>query len=64
MEFLFSLIVGLVVIGLLLWLLSLIPIDPTILQVIRVVVIVFVVLWLVSILLGFAPSMPFPAFRR
>jgi ABC-type siderophore export system fused ATPase/permease subunit len=43
-----GLIVFLVIIGVLLWLVSQIPMDPAILNIIRVVVIVCVVLYLVQ----------------
>lgn len=47
-----QLIVALVVVGLLLWVLSQIPMDPTIARIIRVVVIVFVALWLLQVFTG------------
>ena len=49
---LIQLIVALVVVGLLLWVLSQIPMDPTIARIIRVVVIVFVALWLLQVFTG------------
>jgi hypothetical protein len=45
-SFLLSLIVGLVVVGVALYLISLLPIDPAIATIIRVVVIVAVIIWL------------------
>jgi hypothetical protein len=53
---LLQLIVVLVVIGLILYLVeTLLPIDPTIKQVIRVVVVLAVILWLLS-LVGLIPA--------
>jgi uncharacterized membrane protein len=46
-----SLVLALVLVGLLLYLVGLIPLDPTIHQLIRVVVIVAVVFWLILHLL-------------
>lgn len=54
-EFLISVLIVLIVVGLLLWILSLIPMDATIKQIVHVVVIVCVALWLISVLLGYAP---------
>lgn len=47
-----SIIIVLAVVGLLLWAISQIPMDPAIARVIRVVVIVLVCLWLISFLFG------------
>lgn len=53
---LIQLIVMLVIIGLLLWAVeSVVPMDPTIKQIIRVIVIVAVCLWLLS-LFGLLPG--------
>ena len=43
-----SLIIALVVVGLLLYLLNLLPIDGTIKTIIRVVVIVFLIIWVIQ----------------
>ena len=51
MPFLIQLIVLLVVVGLLLWIVEQIPMDPTIRRIIRVVVIVVVCLYLLQILI-------------
>jgi uncharacterized protein (DUF983 family) len=59
-PFLVSLIVGLVVVGLVLWVLSQIPMDATIARIIRVVIIVCVVLWLLSILTGYGTGIAYP----
>jgi len=61
-PFLISLIVGLVVVGLVLWVLGQIPIDPAIQRIIRVVIIVCVVLWLLSVLLGWGGGLAYPAY--
>ena len=45
---LISLVVVLVVVGLILYLLTLVPIDPTMKKVIHAVVIVFVIVWLLQ----------------
>lgn len=49
---LISIVVALVIVGLLLWVISQIPMDPVIARIIRVVVIVVVVLWLLQIFTG------------
>lgn len=59
-PFLISIIVGLIIVGLLLYLVSVIPMDATIKQIIHVVLIVFVCLWLISILLGYSGATVFP----
>lgn len=51
-------IVTLVVVGLCLYLISLIPMDAAIHNIIRVVVIICVVLWLLSLFLGGAAYYP------
>jgi hypothetical protein len=48
---LISLVVTLVIVGLLLWALTLLPIDPKIRQIINVVVIVVVLLYLLTLFL-------------
>ena len=50
--FLLQLLLVLVVVGILLWGLSRLPIDPQISNIIRVVVIVVVAIWIVYILFG------------
>jgi hypothetical protein len=45
-----SLIVTIVVIGLLLWLIDMLPIDPKLKSIIHVIVVVVVILWLISFL--------------
>ncbi len=46
---LISLIVSLVVVGLILWLVSLLPIDGKIKNIINVVVLIVVILWLLQV---------------
>jgi hypothetical protein len=50
-PFLLSLIIALVIVGVALYILSIIPMDATIKQVIRVIVIVVVAVWILSLLL-------------
>lgn len=52
--FLIQLVIALVVIGLLLWVVQQIPMDPAIARIIRVVVIVLTVIWLLYVLTGAA----------
>ena len=52
-AFLIQVIVVLTIVGLLLWIVQQIPMDATIARIIRVVVVVAVCLWLISILLGY-----------
>lgn len=49
---LIPIVVTLIVVGVLLWLVGMIPMDATILKVIRILVIICVVLWILSIFLG------------
>ncbi len=49
-----QIIIILCVVGLILWAVSQIPMDPAISRIIRVVVIVLVCLWLLSLLLGYS----------
>jgi hypothetical protein len=55
---LLQLVAALVIVGLILWALTQIPMDPTIAKIIRVLVIVCVGIWLVYVLLGMAGSGP------
>ena len=61
---LIQILVTLVIVGLILWGVSQIPMDPAIAKVIRVVVIVFVCVWLVYLLAGFSGWGVSPVFRR
>jgi hypothetical protein len=51
MSFLISVVIGLVIIGLILWLVGMLPIDAKIKQIINVIVVVFIVIWLITMLL-------------
>ena len=51
---LISILVPLVLAALLLWLITQLPLDPTIVKIIRAVVIVAVVLWLLGDFFGFS----------
>jgi len=57
-----QLIVLLILIGLALWAAGQMPIDATILKIIRVVVIVVVILWLLEVF-GLLPNAPIPRLR-
>jgi hypothetical protein len=56
MPWIIQIIIALVVVGLLLWLVEQIPMDPTIARIIRVVVIVAVCIWLLMLLVSLAGS--------
>lgn len=45
-----SILVALIILGLILWAVSLLPIDPTIMTIIRVVAVIAVVIWLLRLL--------------
>lgn len=62
-PFLLSLVVGLIIVGLVLWVIQQIPMDPVIARIVRVVIIVCVVLWLLSVLLGYAGGFAYPLRR-
>lgn len=55
-----SLLVALLIVGVILWGLSQIPMDPAIARVIRVVVIVVVAIWLIYFLVGLLPASYYP----
>jgi hypothetical protein len=57
-AFLIQIVVVLLVVGLILWAVTQIPMDATIARIIRVVVIVCVVIWLLYVLLGIAGTGP------
>lgn len=50
--FLIQILIALIIVGLILWAITQIPMDPAISRIIRVVVIVFVCIWLIYALLG------------
>jgi hypothetical protein len=53
---LIQIIVMLIIVGLALWVVSILPIDPAIKQIIRVIVIVVICIWLLYFLVGILPS--------
>jgi hypothetical protein len=62
--FLLELVIVLVVVGLLLWILQQIPMDPAFARIIRVVVIVAVCIWLIYFLVGLLPGNAVPPLLR
>jgi hypothetical protein len=58
-AFLIQVVVVLIIVGLILWVITQIPMDATIARIIRVVVIVCVCIWLLYVLLGVTGSHPF-----
>ncbi len=62
MPFLFSLLVTVIVMGLLYWLVTMLPLPEPFKQIITVIVIVICILYVMSLLFGMAP--PFPVFRN
>ena len=61
MPFLFSLIVTVIILGLLFWLVSMLPIPEPFKQIVTVIIIVICILYVLSLLFGMAPA--FPVFR-
>lgn len=53
-----QIVVALIVVGLLLWAVTQLPIDAAIAKLIRVVVIVIAVLWVISVLFGLPTGLP------
>ena len=51
MSFLIQIVVALAIVGLILWVIQQIPMDATIAKIIRVVVVVLVCIWLLTVLL-------------
>lgn len=61
---LIQIVIALVIIGLVLWVIQQIPMDAAIARIIRVVIVVAVVIWLLSVLVGWLPAVgPYP-YRR
>lgn len=50
-----AIVVPLIVLGLVLYLVSILPLDAKIMQLIRVVAVVLAVLWLLAVLFGWSP---------
>jgi hypothetical protein len=57
------LVIALIIVGVLLWVVDMLPLDPVIKQVIRVVVVLAVVIWLLYFLIGFLPAGGLPLRR-
>jgi hypothetical protein len=55
MESLVSLVIALIIVGVCLYLIELLPMDATIKTIIRVIIILVVILWLLGMLVGYAP---------
>lgn len=55
-AFLIQILIALVIVGLILWAVQQIPMDPAIARIIRVVVVVFVCIWLIYILASLLPG--------
>jgi len=64
LAFLVQIIVALVIVGLVLWVVQQLPIDPAIMRIIRVVVVVVVCVWLLILLLNMFGGVSGPVFRR
>jgi hypothetical protein len=47
-----GLLVAILIIGLILWVISLLPLAPPIQRILQIVVVVFVLLWLISVFFG------------
>jgi hypothetical protein len=62
MSFLFSILVMVIVLGLIYWLITMLPLPAPFKQIATVLVVVICLLYLLSLLFGMAP--PFPAFRH
>lgn len=52
LSMLISIVIGLAIVGLVLWAITQFPIDPTIAKLIRVVIVVFAVIYLLYVLQG------------
>ena len=61
MAFLFSVLVMVIVLGLIYWIITLLPLPEPFKQIAIVIVVVICLLYLLGILFGFAT--PFPVFR-
>lgn len=57
-------LIVLLIVGVILWGVSQIPMDPTIARFIRVAVIVLVAIWLIYLLAGMLGAGPFPPMHR
>ena len=62
---LITVLVGLIVVGLILWAVQAFPwIDADFKHAAKIVIVVIFVLWLIGVLLGYMPEIPMPALRR
>lgn len=62
MPFLFSILVMVILMGLLYWIVTLLPLPEPFKQIATVVVIIICLLYVLSLLFGYAP--PFPVLRH
>lgn len=62
MPFLFSILVTVIVMGLLYWIVTVLPLPEPFKKIAIVIVLVICMLYLLSLLFGMAP--PYPVFRR
>ena len=58
--FLIEILIGAIVLGLIFWILSLIPLPDPFGRIVQVVLVVIVAIWLIYILAGLIPSGPGP----
>lgn len=59
-QLLISVVVTLIVVGIVLYLVSMIPMDPAIHNLIRIAVLVIVCLWLLSLVVSYLPTGFYP----
>lgn len=59
---LLQILIVLLIAGVVLWGVSQFPLDPTIARLIKVVVVVFVAIWLIYLLFGMLGGMPYPMY--
>ena len=62
MPFLFSILVTVIVLGLLYWIVTVLPLPDPFKQIALVIIMVICLLYLLSLLFGMAP--PYPVFRH
>lgn len=63
MPFLFSLLVFVIVLGLIYWIITLLPLPDPFKKIALVIVLVVCLLYLLSILFGYMPGFPVPHYR-
>jgi NhaP-type Na+/H+ or K+/H+ antiporter len=64
MGFLIQIVIGLVILGLFLWIFQQIPMDPALARIVRIVVVVLVVVWMIYLLADLLGGIPVVPFRR